>query len=178
MESRKIVMLGGGGVGKSALTIQYVQEQFVDEYDPTIEDSYRRQTLIDEEIAILEILDTAGQEEYASMRDQYLLAGEGFVCVYSITSRSTFNEIEQFIQGILRAKDKNQGEVPIVLVGNKADLEKYREVTTGEGSELAKSLGIANFFETSAKSRQNVQQVFHAITRQIRKSKAGQPLRK
>lgn len=171
METRKIVMLGGGGVGKSALTIQYVQEQFVDEYDPTIEDSYRRQTLVDQEITILEILDTAGQEEYSSMRDQYMMSGEGFVCVYSITSRTSFDEVVQFVQGILRAKDKGTGEVPIVLVGNKADLERNREVSVGEGIELAKSLGISDFFETSAKTRTNVTQVFHSIARQIGKSK-------
>ena len=58
----KLVVVGGGGVGKSALTIQFIQSHFVDEYDPTIEDSYRKQCVIDEEVALLDILDTAGQE--------------------------------------------------------------------------------------------------------------------
>ena len=58
----KLVVVGGGGVGKSALTIQFIQQHFVDEYDPTIEDSYRKQCSIDEEVALLDILDTAGQE--------------------------------------------------------------------------------------------------------------------
>ncbi|CEI96969.1 Putative Ras-like protein 2 [Rhizopus microsporus] len=60
----KLVMVGGGGVGKSALTIQFIQSHFVDEYDPTIEDSYRKQCIIDSETALLDVLDTAGQEEY------------------------------------------------------------------------------------------------------------------
>lgn len=60
----KLVVVGGGGVGKSALTIQFVQSHFVDEYDPTIEDSYRKQFVVDEEVALLDVLDTAGQEEY------------------------------------------------------------------------------------------------------------------
>eukprot|EP00121_Abeoforma_whisleri_P003625 Awhi_evm1s3259 len=60
----KLVIVGGGGVGKSALTIQFIQCQFVDEYDPTIEDSYRKQSVVDGEAAHLDILDTAGQEEY------------------------------------------------------------------------------------------------------------------
>lgn len=60
----KLVVVGGGGVGKSALTIQFIQNQFPEEYDPTIEDSYRKQCLIDEEVALLDVLDTAGQEEY------------------------------------------------------------------------------------------------------------------
>ncbi|KAJ2412090.1 RAS1 protein, partial [Coemansia sp. RSA 2531] len=60
----KLVVVGGGGVGKSALTIQFIQSHFVDEYDPTIEDSYRKQCTIDNETAMLDVLDTAGQEEY------------------------------------------------------------------------------------------------------------------
>lgn len=63
-------MLGGGGVGKSALTIRLVTDNFLDEYDPTIEDSYRKTCMIDQEMAMLEILDTAGQEEFSSMQDQ------------------------------------------------------------------------------------------------------------
>ena len=70
MSEYKLVVVGGGGVGKSALTIRLIQNHFVDEYDPTIEDSYRKQVTIDEETCLLDILDTAGQEEYSAMRDQ------------------------------------------------------------------------------------------------------------
>ncbi|KAJ8325798.1 Ras GTPase [Batrachochytrium dendrobatidis] len=72
MREFKLVVVGGGGVGKSALTIQFIQEHFVDEYDPTIEDSYRKQTVVDGEVAMLDVLDTAGQEEYSAMRDTRL----------------------------------------------------------------------------------------------------------
>jgi GTPase KRas protein len=64
------VVLGSGGVGKSALTIRLVTDNFLEDYDPTIEDSYRKQTTIDNSPALLDILDTAGQEEYTSMQDQ------------------------------------------------------------------------------------------------------------
>ncbi|CAH8519635.1 unnamed protein product [Schistosoma mattheei] len=64
MTEYKLVVVGAGGVGKSALTIQLIQNHFVEEYDPTIEDSYRKQMVIDGEICLLDILDTAGQEEY------------------------------------------------------------------------------------------------------------------
>eukprot|EP00800_Vazella_pourtalesii_P022160 TRINITY_DN854_c0_g1_i2.p1 TRINITY_DN854_c0_g1~~TRINITY_DN854_c0_g1_i2.p1 ORF type:complete len:117 (-),score=29.64 TRINITY_DN854_c0_g1_i2:491-841(-) len=73
----KLVVVGGGGVGKSALTIQFIQSQFVEDYDPTIEDSYRKNGVIDDEVAILDILDTAGQEEFSAMREQYMHHGEG-----------------------------------------------------------------------------------------------------
>ena len=102
MTEYKLVIVGGGGVGKSALTIQLIQNHFIDEYDPTIEDSYRKQVTIDDETCLLDILDTAGQEEYSAMRDQYMRTGQGFICVYAVTSRSAFDEITSFREQILR----------------------------------------------------------------------------
>lgn len=124
------------------MTIQLIQSHFVDEYDPTIEgmpsspslgtktdraDSYRKQCVIDEEVALLDVLDTAGQEEYSAMREQYMRTGEGFLLVYSITSRSSFEEILTFQQQILRVKDKDY--FPIIVVANKCDLEHERQVS-------------------------------------------------
>ncbi|KAH9269161.1 hypothetical protein BASA83_008783 [Batrachochytrium salamandrivorans] len=161
----KLVVVGGGGVGKSALTIQYIQEHFVDEYDPTIEDSYRKQTVIDGEVAMLDVLDTAGQEEYSAMREQYLRTGEGFMCVYSVTSRSSFEEIEPYFRQILRVKD-TEG-YPIIIVANKADLTHERVITSAEGQALSSKLN-AHYIETSAKENFNVHEAFHALVREIR----------
>ena len=105
------------------MTIQLIQNHFIDEYDPTIEDSYRKQVTIDDETCLLDILDTAGQEEYSAMRDQYMRTGQGFILVYAITSRSSFDEIVTFKDQILRVKDKDR--VPMVLVGNKCDLVSF-----------------------------------------------------
>lgn len=164
----KLVVVGGGGVGKSALTIQLIQNHFIDEYDPTIEDSYRKQVTIDEETSLLDILDTAGQEEYSAMRDQYMRTGEGFLCVYAITSRSSFDEISAFREQILRVKDEDH--VPMVLVGNKCDLEEERQVPMGEGQDLAKSFNCP-FIESSAKQRINVEEAFFELVREIRKDR-------
>ena len=90
-------------------------------------DSYRKQCMIDDEVALLDVLDTAGQEEYSAMREQYMRTGEGFLLVYSITSRQSFEEITTFQQQILRVKDRDY--FPMVVVGNKCDLEGEREVT-------------------------------------------------
>ena len=131
-------------MGKSCLTIQLIQSHFVDEYDPTIEgtltglslhitvlthtiDSYRKQCVIDDEVALLDVLDTAGQEEYSAMREQYMRTGEGFLLVYSITSRQSFEEILTFQQQILRVKDRDY--FPIIIVGNKCDLDMERQVS-------------------------------------------------
>ncbi|KAL8941960.1 MAG: hypothetical protein Q9216_001940 [Gyalolechia sp. 2 TL-2023] len=188
----KLVVVGGGGVGKSCLTIQLIQSHFVDEYDPTIEgepvrpipsdlqDSYRKQCVIDEEVALLDVLDTAGQEEYSAMREQYMRTGEGFLLVYSITSRQSFEEILTFQQQILRVKDKDY--FPIIIVGNKCDLDAERQVSrkgksssqpltvwaNAEGEDLARSFDCA-FIETSAKSRINVENAFYDIVREIRR---------
>lgn len=85
-----------GGVGKSALTIQLIQNHFIDEYDPTIEDSYRKQVVVDGETCLLDILDTAGQEEYSAMRDQYMRTGEGFLCVFAVNNIKSFEDIKQY----------------------------------------------------------------------------------
>ena len=79
----KLAVVGAGGIGKSALTIYFCKRYFMDEYDPTIEDAHRIQITLDEMVCVLDILDTAGEEEYSVMRDQYLRIGEGFLAVYS-----------------------------------------------------------------------------------------------
>eukprot|EP01095_Lingulamoeba_sp_RSL-Kostka_P001124 TRINITY_DN115_c0_g1_i6.p1 TRINITY_DN115_c0_g1~~TRINITY_DN115_c0_g1_i6.p1 ORF type:complete len:193 (+),score=87.61 TRINITY_DN115_c0_g1_i6:72-650(+) len=166
MTEYKLVIVGGGGVGKSALTIQLIQNHFVDEYDPTIEDSYRKQVTIDDETCLLDILDTAGQEEYSAMRDQYMRSGQGFLTVFAINSRSSFDEITSFREQMIRIKEEDK--VPMVVVGNKCDLENKRQVPTSEGQDLAKSFGCP-FFETSAKARINVEEAFYDLVREIRK---------
>merc|ERR1712184_213120 len=89
----RVVVVGGGGVGKSALTIQFIQSYFVTDYDPTIEDSYQKQCVIDGTVAKLDILDTAGQEEFSAMREQYMRSGEGFLLVFSLSDRKSFEEL-------------------------------------------------------------------------------------
>src|ERR1700710_2803691 len=107
-----------------------------------VSDSYRKQCHIDEETALLDVLDTAGQEEYSAMREQYMRTGEGFLLVYSITSRQSYEQILVFQQQILRVKDKDY--FPIIVVGNKCDLEHEREVST-EGMFFF--FPVSTFFE-------------------------------
>nr|CAH7749969.1 unnamed protein product [Callosobruchus chinensis]CAI5865993.1 unnamed protein product [Callosobruchus analis] len=159
MTEYKLVVVGAGGVGKSALTIQLIQNHFVDEYDPTIEDSYRKQVVIDGDTCLLDILDTAGQEEYSAMRDQYMRTGEGFLLVFAVNSAKSFEDIGTYREQIKRVKDAE--EVPMVLVGNKCDLSAWA---------VAKQYGIP-FVETSAKTRMGVDDAFYTLVREIRKDK-------
>lgn len=162
----KIVIMGGGGVGKSALTTMYICNNFVKEYDPTIEDSYRKQIVVDGEVALLDILDTAGQDEYSAMRDQYISFGKGFVLAYSITSRISFDEASCFHESILRAKDADY--VPMVLCATKSDLEGERVISREEGLCLAASYKCP-FFETSAKKHMNIDETFDELVRVMRR---------
>ncbi|WWC68079.1 uncharacterized protein I206_101998 [Kwoniella pini CBS 10737] len=199
----KITVLGDGGVGKTALTVQFTMSSFVETYDPTIEDCYRKQWVVDDQPCLLEVLDTAGQEEYTALRDQWIRDGEGFLIVYSITSRATFERVERIVERVIRVKDENSlnnnnnnstygiyqnhynysssqsstinptrslNKIPIVIVGNKKDQYHSREVSTEEGIQLSKSLNC-HFFETSAKTNNNVENSFKSLVRQIKVSK-------
>lgn len=174
----KLVVLGDGGVGKTALTIQLCLNHFVETYDPTIEDSYRKQVVIDNTACMLEVLDTAGQEEYTALRDQWIRDGEGFVLVYSISSRSSFTRIPRFHGQILRVKESSttggnysaNNNVPIMLVGNKSDRVTEREVSTQEGHALARDLGC-EFVEASAKNCVNVERAFYDVVRILRRQR-------
>ncbi|XP_076303827.1 ras-related protein interacting with calmodulin [Lasioglossum baleicum] len=161
----KIVVLGDGGVGKSAVTLQFVSHSFIDYHDPTIEDSYQLQRVIDGEAALLDILDTAGQVEFTAMRDQYMRCGEGFMICYSVTDRHSFHEALEYRKLISRVRANE--DIPLVLIGNKYDLQHNREVTTEEGMALAEQLGCP-FYETSAALRQFIDDAFHSLVRQIR----------
>ncbi|XP_047657245.1 GTPase KRas isoform X5 [Tachysurus fulvidraco] len=130
-------------------------------------DSYRKQVVIDGETCLLDILDTAGQEEYSAMRDQYMRTGEGFLCVFAINNIKSFADVHLYREQINRVKDSDN--VPMVLVGNKCDLGS-RSVETRQAQELARGYGIP-FVETSAKTRQGVEEAFYSLVREIRRYK-------
>jgi GTPase KRas len=176
----------------TVVCVQLCLNHFVETYDPTIEDSYRKQVQIDGQSCMLEVLDTAGQEEYTALRDQWIRDGEGFVLVYSISSRPSFNRIGAFFKQIQRVKESSQssptypgsplsasslggsfGPAPVMLVGNKCDRHTEREVSTQEGYSLAKELGC-DFVEASAKNCINVEKAFFDVVRQLRRQKQQQ----
>ncbi|XP_071811467.1 ras-related protein M-Ras-like [Apostichopus japonicus] len=173
----KLVVVGDGGVGKSAITIQFFQKMFYPDYDPTIEDSYIQHTEIDGEWCILDVLDTAGQEEFSAMREQYMRTGDGFLLVYSVTDRASFENMKSFHIQILRVKDKDS--YPMILVANKVDLDHQRKVKLEEGADLAAEMGGIPYIETSAKDPpQNIDAAFHEVVRVIRRTPIDKKLKK
>ncbi|CAG9995897.1 unnamed protein product [Clonostachys byssicola] len=159
-----VVVLGAGGVGKSCLTAQFVHNEWIESYDPTIEDSYRTQIQVDGRQVVLEILDTAGTEQFVAMRDLYMKTGQGFLLVFSITSASSLDEMCSLRDEIIRIKD--DANVPIVIVGNKADLEESRAVPRAKGFSISQRWE-APYYEASARTKTNVEEVFIDLCRQM-----------
>lgn len=164
----KVIMVGSGGVGKSALTLQFMYDEFVEDYEPTKADSYRKKVVLDGEEVQIDILDTAGQEDYAAIRDNYFRSGEGFLCVFSITEDDSFQASQEFREQILRVKSDDT--IPFILVGNKCDLNEKRQVLQSHAQNRAESWKVP-YVETSAKTRENVDKVFFDLMREIRTRK-------
>ncbi|KAE9415500.1 hypothetical protein Angca_005183 [Angiostrongylus cantonensis] len=165
MKEFKLVVCGCGGVGKSALTVQFVQGQFVSSYDATIEDSYRKHLVIDGEDCRVEILDTAGTEQFSGLRDLYVRNGQGFILVYSVNDQDSLDELHEIRNMIVRIK--KDFNIPMVVVGNKTDLR--RVVPESASSDLGKQFGCS-FYESSAKLNENVAEIFADCVRQINKA--------
>ena len=110
-----------------------IQNHFEEDYHPTIEDSYRKQVLIDEETCLLEILDTGCQKGYSAMMDQYMRTGEGFLIVFAVNNAKSFEAISQYREQIKRVKEAE--EVPMVMVANKCDLP-HRDVDLQQARDL------------------------------------------
>eukprot|EP00761_Pharyngomonas_kirbyi_P011944 gb/GECH01011970.1/.p1 GENE.gb/GECH01011970.1/~~gb/GECH01011970.1/.p1 ORF type:complete len:183 (+),score=33.61 gb/GECH01011970.1/:1-549(+) len=175
MPEYNLVVVGGGAVGKSALTIQFTQKQFVETYDPTIEDRYAIIKELDGEKCALDIQDTAGQEEFSALRDPYMRSGSGFLLVYSVTERTSLNDIPPLLEQIKRVKDTDT--VPAILIGNKADLEQERQVSWEDGEAKAKQWGCL-FLETSAKTGMNVDEAFTKLVREVERTRPAPVERK
>ncbi|KAI1073645.1 ras family-domain-containing protein [Whalleya microplaca] len=161
LKEHKISVLGDDGVGKTSLINRMCFRAFIEEYDPTLEDSSRMQAAIDGRVCILDILDTFPQEEYTALQAHIIRTTECSLLVYSISSRQTFEGIRRYRQQI---QTFQKSPMPYLLVGNKSDLTEDREVSVDEGTALARELGC-EFVETSAKNGTNVENAFHAIVR-------------
>eukprot|EP00761_Pharyngomonas_kirbyi_P012870 gb/GECH01012897.1/.p1 GENE.gb/GECH01012897.1/~~gb/GECH01012897.1/.p1 ORF type:complete len:191 (+),score=55.73 gb/GECH01012897.1/:1-573(+) len=171
-ESYKLAVCGPGGVGKSCITIQYIQNKFVEVWDPTIEDSYRKQTKIDEKVVRLDILDTAGQDEYKALRDEYMRMGDGFLIVFDLTNEKTFEETSGFRNQIIRAKD--DPSAPMLVCGNKCDLESERAVKQEKAKSVTDEWNV-QYLETSAFKRINIDEAFSELVRRVRNHKGSSP---
>ncbi|KAM0749906.1 putative ras-related protein RSR1, partial [Meredithblackwellia eburnea MCA 4105] len=169
---------GGGGVGKSAITVRYVHSLFVEKYDPTIEDSYRKTTVVDGLTCSCEILDTAGTEQFMALHSMYMKDGDGFALVFSLTSLESVNELQSIREQIHRIKEGRVSRVPLVLVGNKCDLVQERQVPREVAIGISRAWGGVPYYETSARKEININLLFEDLVRQMIRAGAGEPKKK
>ena len=158
----KIAVLGQSMVGKSALTFRFINNKFPTEHDTTIEDSYSIPAKIDDIQCQLEILDTAGQDDYQTMLDTWINSADGFILVYSIDNRESFESTKSRYDRIIKLKADQK--ISVIIVGNKCDLEDKRQVSREEVEKFCKSHKI-NFLETSALRTINVKEAFLYVSR-------------
>ena len=160
----KYIMIGDASVGKSNLLLRFVYNTFQNEYHITIGVEFGEKNITyNQKIYQIQIWDTAGQEQFRSITRAYYKNSICALVVYDISRRESFNSVKQWIED---CKNYMTNNVVVVLVGNKCDLEDSREVTKDEGQEVADSYGLL-FFETSAKTGSNVNEVFENSLQEI-----------
>jgi len=157
---QQVCMLGTGGVGLTAIIRQFLFKELFLKYDPTVEDMYFGQVIVNGERRNLELMDTAGQEEYSALRDQYIKCYKMFVFVYSVTSVTTFQAIDKIMLQTARAheNEKTFG----ILLGNKTDLKDDRTVSRDEGEQKAKQWGMP-YMETTIYDRNTILNAFATL---------------
>jgi len=163
-ETYKVVVLGSGGVGKTTLTIQFIHGKCLEESDPTIEYSYRKQVEVDGQLCTLDILDMAGLEEYSYIRAQHLRTGHAFILMYDCTNADSLGYLSN-VQGQMDEEEQK----PVLMLGNKSDLQEMRKVSYEDGQKFAQTFKNCDFLETSAKEGTNVDEAFKCIARRLLK---------
>lgn len=129
-----VVVLGAAGVGKTALAMQYCSNFFPRKYEPTVSEKYRKKVTVDMLDITIHILDTAGQEDYCTLPEEYLQDGDAFIIVYGADSMASFDKVDEFCSDLEENRDKGD-EVPVVLCANRVDLDTKRVVTAEMGQQ-------------------------------------------
>ncbi|KAK2765894.1 GTP-binding protein [Arachnomyces sp. PD_36] len=167
-KQRKIAIVGSRSVGKSSLTVQFVDGVFVESYYPTIENTFSRIIKYKGQDFATEIVDTAGQDEYSILNSKHFIGIHGYMIVYSVASRQSFDMVRVIRDKILNHLGSEW--VPLVIVGNKSDLKsELRQVTSDEGKKLGEEFNCA-WTEASARLNDNVGKAFDLIIGEVEKS--------
>ncbi|KAI9850468.1 MAG: GTP-binding protein [Thelocarpon superellum] len=167
-KQRKIAIVGSRSVGKSSLTVQFVDGHFVESYYPTIENTFSRVIKFKSQDYATEIIDTAGQDEYSILNSKHFIGIHGYVLVYSVASKQSFEMVRIIREKILNHLSAEW--VPIVIVGNKSDLRpEQRQVSPEEGKQLASECKCA-WTEASARYNENVSKAFELMIAEVEKA--------
>jgi small GTP-binding protein len=170
----KLLIIGNSGVGKSNMLLRFTRNKFDDTYDITIGVDFGVKNVIcDDTIYKLQIWDTAGQETFKSMTQTFYRGADGCIIVYDITNKESFNNVPSWLSSVRRLVP----DIVVILVGNKIDMDYKREVTTNEGKDFAEKNNI-QFFETSTKTAENINECFMYSVEKIKENKANKIINK
>jgi len=172
----KVIILGDSGVGKTSLMNQYVHKRFSAQYKATIgADFLTKEVMIDDKLVTLQIWDTAGQERFQSLGVAFYRGADSCVLVHDITDSKSFESLESWMDEFLvHAAPRNADTFPFVVLGNKSDLVKKRQVQLNKAQQWCQSKGDIPYFETSAKEALNVEQAFQTIAKNALQQEASQ----
>ncbi len=160
----KIMILGNTSVGKTSFIIKYTENTFQEVYLSTIGIDYKIKKLTyNEQKYNLYIYDTTGEERFRSLSFNLIKFTEGVILMYDITNKSSFKSIPEWIESAREHKGENY---PIIIIGNKIDLEEKRKITTEEGENLAKKYGL-DFFEISNKEDINIKEAIFTLFKKV-----------
>ena len=160
----KIIIIGDTCVGKSNILSRYLKDEFREDSKSTVGVELGSKFLKVKGVGTkLQIWDTAGQERYRSITSSYFKGSHGCFIVYDITNETSFEDVNKWYE---QAQKESSKEVSIILVGNKCDLENERKVSKEKGEEKARALNCP-FFETSALSKLNIDDIFNEMVNNI-----------
>ncbi len=153
-EKIKVLTLGNGDVGKSSFITRYTEDKFLETYLLTTGfDVKTKDIVLNDKKYKIALYDTAGQERYRAMAYNVIKNADGIILMFSVTSQSSFDSISEWMKNIRNMKPK---EFPVILLGNKIDLEENRVISKKEGEELAQKYELS-FYETSNKTGENIE---------------------
>ncbi|XP_075898947.1 ras-like protein family member 12 [Nelusetta ayraudi] len=165
-----LVLLGVMGSGKSALTVKFLTKRFIGEYDPHLEDIFSCQDVVDNQPVTIRVMDTFDQDGPVNS-ERYLSWADAFLVVYSIDNAESFKGCQPYLQTLSLHNKTCRPQVPIILLGNKLDMDRYRLVSRCDGETLASQFGCL-FFEVSAcLDFVSVQHVFYEAVRRTRRGR-------
>lgn len=157
----KIMMLGDASVGKTSLTMRYISGFFMEDLKLTIGvDFYSKTTSFKNKKVKLQIWDFGGEERFRFLLSQYSKGANGAFFLYDITNQTSLDHLPDWTQ-VIR---EHAGDIPIMLIGSKVDLNEFRAVIRDDGILAAKKYNLASFVELSSKTGENVEKAFNVIT--------------
>lgn len=167
----KLLIVGESGVGKTCILLRFAEDLFEENFLTTIGVDFKvKQITVDDKQIKLQIWDSAGQERFKNITMSYYRNCSGIIIVYDVTNHNSFEKVGEWIEEVRRYVPT----VPLMIIGNKCDMEDKRQVSTEEGRELAAKYNLI-FLETSAKNNTNIENTFTDLSRLLMKDAENKP---